>query len=131
VLVGEEPPGAAEAVDDLVHVQEDAVLLAEVRHRGQVVVGGGTATPTALITGSMIISATVWGPSPRIGGLHVLHAGQLAAGGLEAERAAVAVWRGHVHEVVAGERLELHLAVAHARPRPGWPGWCRGSRSTG
>ena len=31
--------GAAEAVDDLVHVQEDAVLLAEVGDRGQVVVG--------------------------------------------------------------------------------------------
>ena len=41
------------------------MLLAEVRDRGQVVVGG-TATPTALMIGSTITSATVSGPSPRM-----------------------------------------------------------------
>jgi hypothetical protein len=65
MLMSEHLASSAEPVNDLVDVQEQPVFLANTRHPGRYS-SGGTATPTPLMIGSTITSATVSGLSPRI-----------------------------------------------------------------
>src|ERR1700730_11876525 len=74
---------------------------------------GGTATPTPLITGSTIHFRHCLRSLAEDRRLHRLDAGEPTARIAQAEWAAIAIGRRYMREV-AGIRLELCLALAHA-----------------
>ena len=112
MLMREHLAGAAEAVDDLVDVQKDAVFAAQAFDLGQIFVGRHGDADAAHDRLDDHLGHRL-GSLAEDRGLHVLDAGQAAARVAQAERAAIAVGRGDVHEV-ARKRLELRLALAHA-----------------
>ncbi len=112
MLVREHLAGAAEAVDDLVHVQKDAVFAAEALDLRQVFVGRHRDADPAHDRLDDHLGDSL-GPFALDRVLHVLDTGKPAARIAEPERAAVAIGRGDMDKV-AGIGLELCLALAHA-----------------
>ena len=98
MLVREHLAGAAEAVDHLVDVQQDAVFAADLLDLGQVFVGRDGDADAAHDWLDDDLRDGV-GAFADDGGFHVLDAGQVAARVAQAERAAVAGGRRDVQEV--------------------------------